>query len=125
MHRESDSKHGIPDAVRDELRRLDLLRAEGPHATSTVRRRLAHWSTLHRFRGLDGPFKVPRLRTALSLAVRASRRPRSRKREGAVTAEVIEKLLRTCQFAHRLVDRRDRARFYWSPSPPEDGGAPK
>jgi integrase len=109
VQRESDAKHGMPERVRDELRSLDLLRVEGPHATSTVRRCLAHWSTLHRFRGLNGPFKAPRLRTALSLAVRASRRPRSRKSGRAVTAEVVEKLLATCLFDHRLVDRRDRA----------------
>jgi integrase len=107
--RETDPNHGMPQAVTDELRGLKLLRIEGPHAVSTVRRRLAHWSTLHRFQGLDGPFKAPRFRTALWLAVRASRRPRGRKSERAVTAEVIEKLLRTCLFDHRLVDRRDRA----------------
>lgn len=108
-HRETDFAHGMPQAVIDELRGLKLLRVEGPHAVSTVRRRLAHWSTLHRFRGLDGPFKDPRLRTALSLAVRASRRPRARKSERAVTADVVEKLLATCPFDHRLADRRDRA----------------
>lgn len=106
--READPNHGMPQAVIDELRRLELLRVEGPHAVSTVRRRLAHWSTLHRFRGLDGPFKDPRLRTALSLAARASRRPRRRKSERAVTADVVEKLLAACPFDHRLADRRDR-----------------
>lgn len=107
--RENDPNHGMPQAVIDELRGLALLRVEGPHAVSTVRRRLAHWSTLHRFRGLDSPFKDPRLRTALSLAVRASRRPRARKSERAVTADVVEKLLAACPFDHRLADLRDRA----------------
>lgn len=107
--REVDPNHGMPQAVVDELRGLKLLRVEGPHAVSTVRRRLAHWSTLHRFRGLDGPFKDPRLRTALSLAARASRRPRTRKSERAVTADVVEELLAACPFDHRLADLRDRA----------------
>jgi len=107
--RESDPRHGMPSAVEDELRTRSLLRVAGPHAVSTVRRRLAHWSTLHRFRGADGPFKAPRLRTALSLAVRANRRPRARKSARAVTAVVIEKLLATCLYEHRLVDVRDRA----------------
>ncbi|HEV2603448.1 MAG TPA: site-specific integrase [Microvirga sp.] len=109
VQKENDPKHGMPENVRDELQGLDLLRIDGPHAPSTVRRRLAHWSTLHRFRGLDGPFKAPRLRTALSLAVRASRRTRSRKSERAVTAEEIETLLATCLFDHRCLDQRDRA----------------
>jgi integrase len=109
VQREADPRHGMPEGVRAELRSFDLLRVEGPHAPSTVRRRLAHWATVHRFRGFDGPFKAPRLRTALSLAARASRRPRARKSERAVTAEVMEQLLRTCVFDHRLVDLRDRA----------------
>ncbi|MFH6784888.1 MULTISPECIES: integrase [Methylobacterium] len=107
--RESDPRHGIPGAVEDDLRARGLLRVAGPHVVSTVRRRLAHWSTLHRSRGVDGPFKAPRLRTALSLAVRANRRPRTRKSARAVTATVIEKLLTTCLYEHRLVDVRDRA----------------
>lgn len=107
--READPHHGMPQAVINELRVLKLLRVEGPHAVSTVRRRLAHWSTLHRYRGLDGPFKDPRLRAALSLAARASARPRRRKSERAVTADVVEKLLATCPSDHRLAHRRDRA----------------
>lgn len=109
LERDADPDHGMPQAVIDELRGLALLRVDGPHAVSTVRRRLAHWSTLHRFRGLDGPFKDPRLRTALSLAARASRRPRRRKSERAVTADVVETLLAACPFDHRLADLRDRA----------------
>lgn len=109
VEREADPNHGMPHAVADDLRALKLLRVEGPHAPATGRRRLAHWSTLHRFRGLDGPFNAPRLRTALALAARASRRPRLRKSERAVTVDVIEKLLATCPFEHRLADRRDRA----------------
>lgn len=99
----------MPQAVADELRALKLLRVDGPHAPATVRRRLAHWSTLHRFRGLDGPFRNPRLRTALSLAVRASRRPKLRKSARAVTRDLIETLLATCPFDHRSADVRDRA----------------
>lgn len=99
----------MPGTVEDDLRSRGLLRVAGPHAVSTVRRRLAHWSTLHRFRGVEGPFKAPRLRTALSLAVRANRRPRTRKSQRAVTAAVIETLLTTCLYEHRLVDVRDRA----------------
>lgn len=109
LKREADPNHGMPPAVMDELRALKLLRVEGPHAPSTVRRRVALWSTLHRWRGLDGPFKAPRFRTALSLAVRASRRPRTRKSARAVTADIVDVLLATCPFDHRSADLRDRA----------------
>ena len=55
VQRETDPSHGMPEAVASILRANDQLRVEGPHAPATVRRRLAHWSTLHRWRGLTGP----------------------------------------------------------------------
>jgi hypothetical protein len=60
-----------------------------------VRRRLSSWATLHRWRGLDGPFATPQLRAALRLAVRASARPRKRKSERGVTRDVFDRLLAT------------------------------
>lgn len=108
IKRESDPGHGMPESVAAALRARELLRVLGPHAPSTVRRRLSSWATLHRWRGLDGPFMAPQLRTALRLAVRASARPRKRKSERAVTRDIIDKLLATCVL-HRLVDLRDRA----------------
>ena len=57
VQREADPLHGMPEAVASILRANDQLRVEGPHAPATVRRRLAHWSTLHRWRGLDRPVR--------------------------------------------------------------------
>jgi site-specific recombinase XerD len=93
--READDRHG-------------LLRTEGPHAPDTVRRRLASWSTLHRWRGLEGPFASPALRSALRLAVRASGRPRRRMSERAVTRDILDRLIATCR-SDELVDLRDLA----------------
>ena len=76
VQRETDPLHGMPEAVASALRANDQLRVDGPHAPSTVRRRLANWSTLHRWRGLTGPFGAPSVRQALRLATRAARRPR-------------------------------------------------
>ena len=106
--RETDPRHGMPDEVERSLRAQGILRASGPHAPSTVKRRLAHWGTLHRWRGQEGPFTSPHLRAALRLAVRASARPRTRKSRRAVTRDVLERMLQTCAL-HRLVDLRDRA----------------
>ncbi|HEV2558528.1 MAG TPA: tyrosine-type recombinase/integrase [Microvirga sp.] len=108
VRREADPHHGMPDAVAEELCSQGRLVAGGPHAPSTVRRRLAHWATLHRWRGLDAPFGQPQFKTALRLLVRSSRRPRQRKSERAVTADVLERLLLTCA-SLRLADGRDRA----------------
>jgi integrase len=106
--RENDSAHGMPADTAEALRAAGLLRSFGPHAPATVKRRLASWSTLHRWRGLDGPFASPALRAALRLAVRASARPRRRKSRRAITRAILDQLLATCG-AEKLADCRDRA----------------
>ncbi|MBB5574699.1 site-specific integrase [Rhizobium paranaense] len=106
--RESDADHGMPDAVDQALRSAGFLRSTGPHAPETVRRRLANWSTLTKWRGLDGVFASPALKTAIRLAVRAVPRQRRRKSAKAVTGDVLAKLLSTCS-GDSLRDIRDRA----------------
>jgi integrase len=106
--REVDPLHGMPDYVAASLRAAELLRAAGPHAPSTVKRRLASWGTLHRWKGQEGWFASPSLRSALRLAVRASTRPRRRKSKRAVTRDVLDRLLATCA-SDRLADTRDLA----------------
>jgi integrase len=103
-----DHLHGMPANVEDKLRLQGFLRADGPHAPDTVRRRLATWSTLTKWRGLDGAFASPALKSAIKLAVRASVRPRRRKSAKAVTGDVLAKLLATCK-TDSLRDLRDRA----------------
>lgn len=106
--RETDPAHGMPQDVSVALTQAGLLRSSGPHAPSTVRRRLSSWSTLTQWRGLQGKFNAPRLRNATKLAVRASSRPRHRKSAKAVTVDVLTTLLTTCA-GDRLADVRDRA----------------
>jgi integrase len=106
--RADDPNHGMPVAVEAGLRSKGLLRAIGPHAPDTVRRRLTSWSILTRWRGLTGSFTAPSLKSALRLAVRAGARPRQSKSKKAVTGDILVKLLATCA-GDRLVDIRDRA----------------
>ncbi len=103
-----DLRHGMPADVAGELRAEGLLRTEGPHAPNTVRRRLASWGTLHRWKGIDSPLSAPSLRSAVRLAVRASPRPRRRKSKRSVTRDVLDKLAATCA-TDRLADTRDLA----------------
>jgi integrase len=108
VKRESDPGHGMPDEVAATLRAQGALKSDGPHAPGTVKRRMALWSSMHKWRGLEGPFGDGRVKTALRLAVRAASRPRARKSERAVTGDVVEKLLATC-WLNRPQDLRDRA----------------
>nr|WP_246645536.1 tyrosine-type recombinase/integrase [Rhizobium redzepovicii] len=108
QRRETDADHGMPADVDDSLRSQGFLKSIGPHAPSTVRRRLANWSTLTKWRGLDGAFASPALKSAIRLAVRAVPRTRRRKSAKAVTGDVLAKLLATCT-TDSLRDLRDRA----------------
>jgi integrase len=73
-----------------------------PQHSATAAVELAKW------RGLVGNFNAPGLHSALKLAVRASARPRGRKSQKAVTADILAALLKTCD-GKKLVDLRDRA----------------
>lgn len=106
--KKSDPEHGMPIAVEQDLRDQGFLRSVGPHAPDTVRRRLASWSTLTKWRGLTGTFSSPALKSAIRLAVRAVPRIRRRKSAKAVTGDVLAKLLATCA-TDNLRDVRDRA----------------
>lgn len=94
--RETDPDHGMPRAVEQTLRNGGFLKSLGSHAPDTVRRRLANWSTLTKWRGVEGAFALPALKTAIRLAVRAVPRQRRRKSAKAVTGDVLAKLLATC-----------------------------
>lgn len=106
--RETDRAHGMPDDVLQRMRAGGFLRSPGPHAADTVRRRVANWSTLTKWRGLEGAFGSPAVKSALRLAVRAVPRPRRRKSAKAITGDILAKLLETCR-DDSLRDLRDRA----------------
>ncbi|TAU17062.1 site-specific integrase (plasmid) [Rhizobium ruizarguesonis] len=106
--RAADPEHGMPGDVDENLRSQGFLKSAGPHAPATVRRRLANWSTLTRWRGFDGAFASPSVKSAIRLAVRAVPRTRGRKSAKAVTGDVLAKLLATCA-TDSLRDLRDRA----------------
>ncbi|MDX0415074.1 tyrosine-type recombinase/integrase [Sinorhizobium medicae] len=108
VKRVENPAHGMPADVEAGLRAERLLRADGPHAPGTVRRRLTSWSILTRCRGFTGAFGAPSLKSALRLAVKASNRPRQRKSKKAVTVDILAKLLQACA-GDRLVDLRDHA----------------
>ena len=103
-----DPDHGMSADVAENLRAQGFLKSTGPHSPATVRRRLANWSTLTKWRGLDGAFASPPLKSAIRLAVRAVPRTRKRKSAKAVTGDVLAKLLATCS-TDSLRDQRDGA----------------
>ncbi len=117
--KKSDPSHGMPEDVAGALEDQKLLRSRKsdslrlPHAVSTVQRRLASWSTLHRWRNVLGNFSAPEVRSAMRLAVRVADRPRARKSRKALTADILEILLATCEGTDMsgpsLADIRDKA----------------
>ncbi len=106
--RATDPNHGMPAEVDENLRGQGFLKSIGPHAPDTVRRRLASWSTMTKWRGLSGAFSSPALKQAIRLAVRAVPRKRRRKSAKAVTGDILQMLLATCA-SDSLRDIRDRA----------------
>ncbi|SES46476.1 site-specific integrase [Rhizobium sp. NFR03] len=106
--RAADPDHGMPTAIDENLRIQGFLKSIGPHAPATVRRRLANWSTLTKWRGFHGSFASPALKSAIRHAVRAVPRTRQRKSAKAVTGDILAKLLATCA-TESLRDLRDRA----------------
>jgi hypothetical protein len=70
------------------------------------------WSTLQRWKGIEGPFAAPSLRSAPRLAVRASARPRQRKSKRAVTRDVLNRLIVTCA-TDRLADAATSRSSSW------------
>ena len=108
QQREIEPNHGIPAGVEEKLRQQGFLRVSGPHAPSTVRRRLANWSTLTRWRRLGSAFSSPAVKAAIRLAVRAVNRLRSRKSGNAMTGDILTELLGTCSGGD-VTDIRDRA----------------
>ncbi|MDH1271457.1 site-specific integrase [Rhizobium pusense] len=106
--RASDPNHGMPAEVDENLRGQGFLKSIGTHAPDTVRRRLASWSTVTKWRGLSGAFSSPALKQAIRLAVRVVPRKRRRKSAKAVTGDILQMLLATCA-SDSLRDIRDRA----------------
>src|SRR5690606_7580415 len=58
--------------------------------------------------GLEGSFTAPSLKSAIRLAVRAVNQPRTRKSANAITADILTKMLATCD-GNDLRALRDRA----------------
>lgn len=106
--RETDPQHGMPAEVAADIRSALLLRADGPHAPSTVKHRLANWGTLHRWKGEEGPFHSPSLRTAVRLAVPGQPPTPAAQEQASRHPGVLDRLLATCR-SDRLVDTRDLA----------------
>ena len=67
--RVSDLRHGMPAESRRKPAGGGIAALEWPPCPNTVKRRLAGWSTLLRWKGIEGPFATPSLRSALRLAV--------------------------------------------------------
>ena len=106
--RETDARHGMPPDVSDALHADGLLRAEGPHASSTVRRRLSSWATLHRWKGLEGPSPPLPCAPRCGSPYGPPGGPACARASAPSTRDILDRLVATCA-SDRLVDTRDLA----------------
>ena len=88
-----DPSHGMPDYVRETLEAAGFLRSPGPHAPSTVKRRISSWCAICAMRRVSHPFSEKEVYRILSAAVRASNRPRTPKSERLVDAVLLERII--------------------------------
>ena len=88
-----DASHGMPDRVRMALQEAGFLRSAGPHAPSTVERRISTWRSICRWRDVEGPFSHNEVKRTLRAAMRASPRLKGRHSKHAIGTELIVELL--------------------------------
>ena len=91
--KERNPAHGMPEDVRRAMHGAGVLRSMGPHAASTVSRRISSWRAICRWRGVEGPFATPDVTRALRAAIRASGRPRKRHSRLPIGISLVEELL--------------------------------
>ena len=85
--RESDARHGMPAEVADQLREDGFLRADGPHAPGTVRRRLSAPPTVQSRPALPRPRRPRRSGSAPALPVASAWRDQDDERRRSPCAE--------------------------------------
>jgi integrase len=100
--------HGMPLSVAETLQHAGVLKVNGPHAPSTVARRLSSWGKLHAWKGIQSSTTAPEVKAALRLATRACQRLKGRKSPMPITGDILDLLLETCRFGE-LIDVRDAA----------------
>lgn len=119
--RAKNARHGMPDHVRDFLEASGHLRAPGPHATSTVERRISSWRSMCKWQELEHPFNAVEFTRTLRSAIRASGTKKKRKSKKSVDVKLMEELLDQLdvqarsvgqtaeEIGYRLRAKRDRA----------------
>lgn len=105
----------LPQAVDEELVRQKVKGREGPLSLNTIQHRLSVLSKAHQVKGHENPCRSPAVQELLARVRRAyARRNAVPARKDALTRDVLEKLLATCD--ESLRGRRDAALllFAWS-----------
>jgi integrase len=112
--RDIDPDHGMPPEVEGVLRDIDVLKVEGPHAISTIRRRLSHWRSFCEARSVPHPFDEPLLRKTLRMASRAKQEVPKRKSARSVNLDIISALQDSLEAQTRSpdLDPKDVLRAY-------------
>jgi integrase len=100
---------GIPEDVDNRLVEDGIKQKLGTHAISTIQRRIASLSSIHNLRNLENPCESKEIKILLKKSRTASvKRGWKPNQKSATTADVIEKIILSCEESN-VTDVRDKA----------------
>ncbi len=104
-----DHLEGLDPEVEEDLIACGVKTKKGPHAISTIDRRVSALSTFHRIKGVANPCSDPTIITLMSKSRKAAaRRGYKPMKKKAVVKNILDQMLATTEES-RLIDIRDRA----------------
>ncbi len=103
--------NGLPEAV-DTALQAEGRKRPGTHTLATIEARVSHLSKAHQATGCESPATDPRCRELLAAARRQRARKGGQLQKKALTLDLLEKLLRTCEVDIEVGDARDRLAAY-------------
>lgn len=112
----ADHLEGLDHEVDAEMFERGVKARPGPHAISTIDRRVSAISSFHKMRNMKSPCSDAAVSLLLSKARKAAARRGVRpKKKKAAVKDILDQMVATCE-SDNLVDKRDRALLYfgWS-----------
>lgn len=105
----ADHLEGLDPHVEEHLIACGVKSKKGPHAISTIDRRVSALSTFHRIKGVQNPCSDPAVITLMSKSRKAAaRRGYKPLKKKAIVKSILDQIIATTS-ENKLIDIRDRA----------------